>query len=114
MCGYILFVIAALLLPPEISMKFTTTTSATVVLIQPEGSPEPDKYRLQAVRLTGPQQPRCPEVDSTAEAIATDIAILTELEEISIYKLTVTAMYLTLDTSVTNYTFFSTLSGGKN
>ena len=77
---------------PTIIISLSLTTSATITWSQPEGSLAADDYTISLQRLTGNNQQLCPTVtDSRQMTITTTSMSFTNLQEFSIYTVTVTA-----------------------
>ena len=97
---------------PTITSSSITATSATITWSQPEGSLAADDYIISLQRLTGSNRQLCPTItDNRQMTITTTSLSFTNLQEFSIYTVTVTARAFGTPTTSTHE--FTTTSTGK-
>ena len=99
-------------LAPTISSSSITATSVTIIWSQPEGSLAADNYTISLQQLTGNNRQLCPtNMDSRIINTTTTSMSFTNLQEFSIYTVTVTArVFGTSKTSIPHE--FTTTSAG--
>ena len=96
---------------PTITSSSITATSVTITWSQPEGSLAADDYTISLERLTDSDRQLCPTItDSRQMTITTTSMSFTNLQEFSIYTVTVTArVFATPRTST--HEFITTTAG---
>ena len=98
---------------PTITSSSITATSVTITWSQPEGSLAADDYTISLQRLTGSNRQLCPTITDSRQMTTTTTTEIcfTNLQEFSIYTVTVTAR--AFGTPRTSTHEFTTLQIGK-
>ena len=97
---------------PTITSSSITATSVTITWSQPEGSLAADDYTISLQRLTGNNRQLCPTItDSRQMTITTTSMSFANLQEFSIYTVTVTARAFGTPRTSTPHEFITTSAG---
>ena len=97
---------------PIITSSSITATSVTITWSQPEGSLAADDYTISLQRLTGSNRQLCPTItDSRQMTITTISTSFTNLQEFSIYTITVTARVFGVSRTSTPHEFITISTG---
>ena len=97
---------------PTITSSSITATSVTITWSQSEGSLAADDYTISLQRLTGNNRQLCPTItDSRQMTITTTSMSFTNLQEFSIYTVTVTARAFGMSKTSTPHEFTTTSTG---
>ena len=100
---------------PTITSSSITATSATITWSQPEGSLAADNYTISLQRLTGSNRQLCPTITDNRQMTTTTTSIsFTNLQEFSIYTVTVTARVFGMSRTSTPHEFTSISTGQTN
>ena len=99
-------------LAPTITSSSITATSVTITWSQPEGSLAADDYTISLQRLTGNSRQLCPTITDSRQMTTTTTSMsFTNLQEFSIYTVTVTARAFGTPRTSTPHEFTSISTG---
>ena len=97
---------------PTITSSSITATSVTITWSQPEGSLAADDYTISLQRLTDSNRQLCPTItDSRQMTTTTTLMSFTNLQEFSIYTVTVTGRVFGVSRTSNLYEFTTTPAG---